>query len=144
MREVVREEVTVDRPDVVAWNHLAALERWPTWASHIRRMDPTPPGVLTASTRVVLHMRAGPRATMTVTEYEPPKRWVWEGRSFMTLTRFEHRFEPLEDGRTRIWFLAWMSGPFARPGGWWFGRMMHRSLSRALPKLKAEIEEGIT
>ncbi len=79
---------------------------------------------------------------MTVTEYEPPRRWVWEGRSFGTVTRFEHRFEPLGDTGTRIWFLAWMGGPLARPGGWWFGRMMRRHLSRALPKLKAEIEES--
>jgi len=142
MREVVREQVIVDRPDEVAWNHLAALERWPTWAGHIRRMDPTPPGALTASTSVILFMRRGPRTTMTVTEYEPPRRWVWEGRSLRTVTRFEHRFERLGDASTRIWFLAWMGGPFARLGGWWFGRMMKRYLAIALPKLKAEIEES--
>lgn len=140
MREVLREEVTVDRPDTVAWDHLAALEKWPTWAGHIRRMDPSPPGNLTDSTSVVLHMSNGVRTTMTVTEYEPPRRWVWEGRSFGTLIRFEHRFEPLEDGRTRIWFLAWMGGPLATPGGWWFGRMMRRYFKSAFPKLKAEIE----
>jgi hypothetical protein len=141
MREVVREQVTVDRPDAVAWDHLAALEQWPTWAGHIRRMDPTPPGALTASTSVVLSMRRGPRTTMKVTEYEPPRRWVWEGRSFGTVTRFEHQFERLGDASTRIWFLAWMGGPLAPLGGWWFGRMMKRHLSIALPKLKAEIEE---
>jgi len=142
MREVLREQVTVDRPDTVAWNHLAELERWPTWAGHIRSMDPSPPGTLTGSTTIVLHMRIGAKTTMKVTEFEPPRRWVWEGRSFGTLIRFEHRFEPLGDGRTRIWFLAWMSGPFARPGGWWFGRMMRRYLSVGFPKLKAEIEES--
>jgi hypothetical protein len=58
------------------------------------------------------------------------------------MTRFEHRLEPIGEGRTRIWFLAWMSGPFAGPGGWIFGRMMSRYLAAALPKLKAEIEKA--
>lgn len=61
----------------------------------------------------------------------------------MTLTRFEHGFEPLGDRQTRVWFLAWMSGPFARPGGWWFGLMM-RGYFALFPKLKAEIEETVS
>lgn len=141
MREVLREEITVDRPDTVAWDHMAQLEQWPTWGHHIRRMTPSPPGPLSDSTSVLLHMRNGARTTMVVTEFEPPRRWVWEGRSFMTVTRFEHRFEPVGEGRTRILFLAWMGGPMARPVGWMFGRMMRRYLARGLPKLKAEIEE---
>jgi carbon monoxide dehydrogenase subunit G len=140
MREVLREEVTVDRSEQTAWDHLSALERWPSWAGHIKSMDPTPPGELTASTSVKLHMSNGMKTAMTVTEYDPPHRWVWEGRSMGTVTRFEHRFEPLGEGRTRIWFLAWVSGPLAGPGGWWFGRAMKRNLARAFPKLKAEIE----
>jgi hypothetical protein len=143
MREVVREEVVVDRPPADVWKHLSMLEEWPSWAGHIRRMDPTPPGELTASTKVVLHMRAGPRTTMTVTEYNPPRRWVWEGRSFGVTTRFEHKLEELGEGRTRVWFLAWVSGPIAGPVGWSFGKMMHRYLGRALPKLKAEIEATV-
>lgn len=144
MKEVLREEVTVDRPNAVAWDHLAQLERWPTWGRHIRRMTPSPPGVLTESTTVILRMRNGARTTMVVTEFDPPRRWVWEGRSFMTLTRFEHKFEPVGDDGTRIWFLAWMSGPLARPMGFMFGRMMKRYLARGFPKLKAEIEERVS
>ena len=140
MRQVVREEVVVDRSPSVAWKHLAKLEEWPSWAVHIRRMDPNPPGDLTDSTQVVLHMRAGPRTKMIVTEYDPPQRWVWEGRSFGVTTRFEHKLEEIGGGRTRIWFLAWMSGPLAGPAGWTFGKMMRRSLAQALPKLKGEIE----
>ena len=140
MREVLREAVTVDRSAAVAWNHLAQLERWPTWGRHIRRMTPSPSGALTESTSVILQMRNGAKTTMVVTEFEPPRRWVWEGRSFETLTRFEHQFEPVDGGGTRIWFLAWMSGPIAGPMGWIYGRMMKRNLARGFPKLKAEIE----
>lgn len=140
MREVVREQVVVDRPAHAVWTHLAKLKEWPSWAKHIRQMDPTPPRELTASTHVMLHMRAGPRTLMIVTEYEPPRRWVWEGRSFGMTTRFEHKLEEIGEGRTRIWFLAWVSGPLSGPGGWIFGKMMHRYLALALPKLKGEIE----
>ncbi len=140
MRQVVREQVVVARPVSAAWKHLANLEEWPSWAGHIRQMDPTPPGELTASTQVMLHMRAGPRTLMIVTEYEPPRRWVWEGRSFGITTLFEHKLEEIGAGQTRIWFLAWVSGPLAGPGGWTFGKMIRRYLARALPKLKGEIE----
>ncbi|MFN2556637.1 MAG: SRPBCC family protein [Nitriliruptorales bacterium] len=140
MRETVREQVVVDRPRSAAWAHLARLEAWPSWAAHIRRMEPSPPGELTASTEVLLHMRAGPRTKMVVTEYDPPTRWVWEGTSYGVTTRFEHRFEELGDGQTRIWFLGWSAGPLSGPGGWMFGKMMHRYLARALPRLKAEME----
>lgn len=140
MREVVREQVVVERSAPEAWKHLAQLEQWPSWAGHIKRMDPTPPGELTAETKVTLQMRAGPRNTMVVTDFDPPRSWAWEGRSMGVTTRFEHRFEELEGGPTRIWFLAWVSGPLAGPGGWIFGRMMKRALGIALPKLKAEIE----
>jgi hypothetical protein len=85
-------------------------------------------------------MRAGPRTTMKVTEYDPPHRWVWEGRSMGMTTRFEHKFEEVAQGRTRIWFLAWTSGPLSFVGGRIFGKMMRRYLAVALPKLKAEIE----
>ncbi len=141
MREVVREQVVVERSAAEAWKHLAQLEQWPSWAGHIKRMDPTPPGELTAETKVKLQMRAGPRNTMVVTDYEPPRSLVWEGRSMGMTTRFEHKFEELDGGRTRIWFLAWVSEPLAGPGGW-IGRMMKRALGVALPRLKAEIEAG--
>lgn len=140
MVEVVREQVLVDRPASIAWSHLAHLEEWPSWAEHITRMEPTPPGDLRDSTHVLLHMRAGPRNEMKVTEYDPPNRWVWEGRSFGVTTRFEHRFEGVGDNATRIWFLGWMNGPLSFIGAPIFRRMMHGYLVKALPKLKLEIE----
>jgi hypothetical protein len=85
-------------------------------------------------------MRAGPRNKMTVTEYDPPRRWVWEGKTFGVTTRFEHEFEALDENRTRIWFLAWVTGRLSFLPGRIFGMLMHRNLARALPKLKSEME----
>ena len=87
-------------------------------------------------------MRAGPRNKMIVTEYDPPRRWVWEGTSWGVTTRFEHKFEEVDEDRTRTWFLGWTKGLLSFIGGPVFGRMMHRYLSRALPKLKSELEGG--
>lgn len=123
---------------------LAELEAWPSWAGHIRRMQPDPPGELTSTTEVMLHMRAGPSTRMAVTEHDPPSRWVWEGTSYGVTTIFEHRFEVINEATTRIWFLAWMHGPLARPVGWFFRRIMRRNLARALPRLKTEIEASET
>jgi hypothetical protein len=41
-------ERTLDAPvsPVVAWDHLARVTDWPSWAPHIRRIEIDPPGAL--------------------------------------------------------------------------------------------------
>lgn len=62
------------------------------------------------------------------------------GKSLGITTRFEHKFEAIDENSTRILFLAWMSGPMSFLARGIFGRMMHQYLTRALPKLKSEME----
>ena len=47
VRELVRREFTVDVPLQRAWDHLADVESWPSWARHIKRVTLDPPGRLT-------------------------------------------------------------------------------------------------
>lgn len=141
MREVLSEQVTVHRSPLAAWDHLARLEAWPTWAGYIRWMDPDRPGAVTASTEVVLLMHAGPMARMVVTGHDPPRSWAWEGDSPGVTTMFEHRFDEIDEDRTRISFLAWMDGLLAPVYAPVVGAVMHRNLARTLPRLKAEIED---
>ena len=39
MIELLRREFTVHLPVEKAWQHLARLEQWPSWARHIRQIE---------------------------------------------------------------------------------------------------------
>jgi hypothetical protein len=46
MITLLQREFTVDLPLLRAWDHLACVEQWPSWAKHIRQVDLQPPGEL--------------------------------------------------------------------------------------------------
>src|SRR5205085_7579162 len=43
---VLQREFTVDLPLEKAWQHLARVEQWPSWAKHIKRVELQPAGEL--------------------------------------------------------------------------------------------------
>jgi uncharacterized membrane protein len=55
MIELLRREFTVQLPLEKAWQHLARLEQWPSWARHIRQVKAEPPGELAATPKGSLH-----------------------------------------------------------------------------------------
>jgi Polyketide cyclase / dehydrase and lipid transport len=59
MVTLIVREFTVDAPVRTAWDHLARLEQWPSWAGHITRMDLKPRGQLGPQSAGVLHKFGG-------------------------------------------------------------------------------------
>ena len=43
---LLRREFTVELPLEKAWQHLARVEQWPSWAKHIKQVEVQPPGEL--------------------------------------------------------------------------------------------------
>ena len=43
---LLQREFTVDLPLEKAWQHLARVEQWPSWAKHIKRVELQPAGEL--------------------------------------------------------------------------------------------------
>ena len=43
---VINQVFVVDAPLEVAWRHLSRVERWPSWARHIRKIELEPAGEL--------------------------------------------------------------------------------------------------
>jgi hypothetical protein len=41
MKRIVERVFTVRAPLALVWGHLAAVEKWPSWAKHIRRLRST-------------------------------------------------------------------------------------------------------
>ena len=56
MLRLVHREFVVDAPLDQAWDHLAQVEAWVSWAKHIRRVELVPQGDVTAETTGTLYL----------------------------------------------------------------------------------------
>jgi hypothetical protein len=136
---LVRRDFIVDAPLAAAWDHLARVEAWPSWARHIRQIRLDPPGPLTAGSRGVIRLKGGIRSTFRMTELDPPRSWKWAGPFLWVTVHYDHRFEPAGERRTRLVFVVEAEGLGASVVGRLFGALYARNLDRAIPNLVAEV-----
>ena len=129
-------EVALDRAR--AWDHLARVEEWPSWARHIRSVTLEPPGKLTAETAGTIRLRGGIRSTFRMHRLDPPRGWMWVGGFLWLTVRYDHVFEELEDC-TRIHFVVDVEGFGAGSLGRLFAAIYARNLDRAIENLVAEL-----
>src|SRR5438105_54614 len=73
MNVSIRREFVVDAPLERAWQHLARIEAWPSWAKHIKSVTVESPGELSPSTVAVFHLAYGIKARFAVSEFVPPR-----------------------------------------------------------------------
>jgi polyketide cyclase/dehydrase/lipid transport protein len=124
----------------VAWNHLARIEDWPTWARHIRSVARTPPGPLSIRTCGTILLSNGISTTFKMIEFEPMRHWKWRASFLGARIDYDHAFAEADPGRTEVRFTIDASGwqvPFIGPI---FAGIYRRNLRRAIPLLIAEIE----
>jgi hypothetical protein len=139
VRELVRREFTVDAPLRRAWDHLANVEAWTSWAKHIRRVTLDPPGPLTDHSAGAFRLVGGVRSTFRMTVYEPPTRWQWVGRFLTAEVHYDHRFEALGDSHTRLLWTVSAQGPGEGSLARVFGAIYARNLDKAIPNLQREL-----
>jgi polyketide cyclase/dehydrase/lipid transport protein len=137
--ELVRREFVVDVPLDHAWEHLARVEQWPSWAGHIRRVSLQPPGPLTATSAGAFTLAGGVRSTFRMEAYDPPRRWQWVGRFLLAKVHYDHRFEPVDAQHTLLIWTVIAEGPGSATLGRIFGAIYARNLDRAIPKLQSEL-----
>jgi hypothetical protein len=53
-----------------AWAHLERVERWPSWAPHIRSVDLARPGPLAVGSRGIIRLTNGITSALKVTALE--------------------------------------------------------------------------
>ena len=139
MRELVRREFTVDASLEGAWDYLAQVERWPSWARHIKRVTLDPPGPVTPRSAGSFHLAGGVRSTFRMESFEPPARWQWVGQFLTVKVHYDHRFEAVDPAHTRLTWTVTAEGPGAGSLGRVFGAIYARNLDRAIPRLQSEI-----
>jgi hypothetical protein len=139
-KRVVDRSFIVRAPLEVAWNHLAKIEAWPSWAKHIRSVEKFPAGPLSADSRGTLRLSNGVKSTFRMVEFDPPRHWKWAGPFLGSQVLYDHIFSPTAPGETTIRFTVDVGGGPAALIRGIFGRIYRRNLGRAVPLLVEEIE----
>ena len=139
MVTLIVREFTVDVPLRAAWDHLAHLEQWPSWARHIKRIDLKPPGQLGLQSAGVIYLTNGIKSTFRMTEFRLYENWKWVGPFLWLTVHYDHRFVPLCTKQTKlVWILA-AEGFGAGIFGRLFAKVYRKNLEKAIPLLVSEM-----
>lgn len=123
-----------------AWQHLARVEQWPTWARHIKHIELHPEGELGPESSGVIQLANGVRSTFRMTEYIPGHNWKWVGRFLWLTIEYDHQFEALNSKQTRLRFVVDARGFAVGLFGRLFAGLYRRNLEKAIPRLVKEVE----
>jgi hypothetical protein len=140
MIRLLERRFRVKAPLEAAWRHLEQVERWPTWARHIRRIDLSPPGPLRANTAGTIVLTSGIRSTFRMEEIHTGANWRWAGAFLWITVHYDHRFTELGVAETEIAFVLDGEGLGVGVFGRLFAAIYVRNLDRAIPNLMREIE----
>lgn len=100
----IEESVTIERPIEEVFNYLTTIERQPEWVTSMQRSTLTSDGPVGEGTTFRQTVKLVGRtidADMTVTAYQPPHRYEFEGRSGPMQARIRFDLTPEGNG-TRI------------------------------------------
>ncbi len=140
LKRVVDKSFVARAPLEVAWNHLAQIEAWPSWAKHIRSVVKSPPGPLSRDTQGTLRLANGVKTTFRMIDFEPLRHWKWAGSFLGSQILYDHIFSEDTPNQTTIRFTVDTGGGPAVLIRGIFGWIYRRNLERAVPLLVQEIE----
>ena len=140
VKRLIDESFEVAVPLSLAWDHLAQVENWPTWAKHIKSVARIPAGPLSIDTQATVRLRNGMTSTFKMIEFAPPSHWKWSGSLLGAQIYYDHVFSEIAPGQTRVWFTVDASGWQVAILSRIFASIYRRNLRRAIPLLIAEIE----
>jgi hypothetical protein len=87
----------------------------------------------------VIHLAGGITSTFRMTEFNPPRNWKWAGPFLWVTVHYDHQFDALDDGRTKLTWTIAAEGPGSSVLGPLFAALYRRNLERAIPLLIREI-----
>ena len=140
MKRLIDESFEIAVPQSLAWDHLAQVENWSTWAKHIKSVVRTPAGLLSIDTQATVHLTNGMTSTFKMIEFAPPRHWKWSGSLLGAQIYYDHVFSEVAPGQTGVRFTVDASGWQVAILGGIFANIYRRNLRSAIPLLVAEIE----
>jgi hypothetical protein len=82
-------------------------------------------------------------ARFAMTEFVPKSHWKWVGRFLWLTVHYDHRFEPIDDARTKIQFIIEVRGFGNSVIGKPFAAIYSKNLDKAIPNLVAEMDAEV-
>ena len=137
---LIRRDFEVEAPLERAWEFLARVSEWPSWATHIRSIDIEPAGSLRLGSKGRIRLRNGMQSGFVVVEFNPGSNWKWVGPFLWLNVHYDHRFERVAAGRTRLTWVVDAEGPGVGTVGPLFAMIYRRSMDRAIPLLIAQMQ----
>ena len=139
MITLLRREFTVDLPLEKAWQHLARVEDWPSWAKHIRRVEVQPTGELGSQSTGLIYLSNGVKSAFTMTEFNSGSNWKWVGGFLWLTVHYDHRFEKVNPQQTKLIWIIEGKGFGVSVFGKLFAKVYDKNLAKAIPALVAEM-----
>jgi len=136
---LLRREFTVDVPREQAWQHLARIEQWPTWAKHIKQVELNPADELGPRSTGLLRLRNGVKSAFTMTEFNPPRNWKWAGGFLWFTVYYDHIFEEMSNQQTKLIWIVTAEGLGVSVLGRLFAKIYNKNLDTAIPLLVKEM-----
>src|SRR4051794_35189613 len=110
MVTLIHREFIVGVSSQAAWSHLSRIERWPSWALHIKKIELDPSGELGPRSSGVIHLSNGMKPVFRVTEFNPPRNWIWVGAFLWLTVVYDHQFESLDENRAKLTIIIAATG----------------------------------
>lgn len=139
MTTLLHREFTVDLPLEKAWQHLARVEQWPSWARHIKQIALQPAGELGLGSTGIIHLSNGIKSAFTMTEFNPYRNWKWIGGFLWLTVGYDHRFEELNPRQTKFTWIVEGAGFGVSVLGRLFAKIYNKNLDKAIPELIEEM-----
>jgi hypothetical protein len=136
---LLRREFTVELPLEKAWQHLACVEQWPSWAKHIKQVEVQPRGELGLGSTGRMVLTNDLKPAWKVTEFNPYRNWKWIGDFLWLTVYYDHRFEVLSPTRSKITFVLEAKGFGQSVLGRVFAKIYSKTLDRAIALLVQEM-----
>jgi hypothetical protein len=137
--KAIQREFVVEVGQETAWQGLAKVESWPSWAKHIKRIEVIPAGELGPKSKGVIHLSNGIKSEFTMTEFNPYRNWKWVGPFLWLTINYDHIFESLDPSRTKLTWIVEAEGFGVSIVGRLFATIYNRNLSKAIPLLISEM-----
>lgn len=140
MLDLIERNFTVSVPVEAAWEHLAMIEHWHTWASHIKSIKKDTDNPLNAQSKGTIHLKNGIKSTFEMIEFTPHQNWKWIGPFLWMTVHYDHRFRMTADNECEMTFHVAAEGFVVGIFGRLFAIIYNRNLDVAIPNLIKELQ----
>ena len=139
MITLLRREFVVEMPLAKAWDHLARVEHWPSWAKHITKVEMTPRGELGPQSKGLIYLSNGLKSSFSMSEFNSRQNWKWVGNFIWLTVHYDHRFQSLNSQQTRLIWIVEAEGLGVSVFGRLFAGIYSKNLDKAIPLLIEEV-----